>query len=170
MKPAICRDDCDDLFQRTDLAKELVDFTRRQIVNATMYRGDEQRHEGRHLMMIPVRVVEVDQHNVAIGEPVELISRDLSASSIGLVHTDPIDAERLALNFHIAGTAVMVVIHVVWSGPMGPFYGVAGRFVAKLNAFPSLTEDRHPQAGSRLPESSSRHHSPGTFPSLHPVG
>ena len=158
MNSAICRAEIVGLADVTGLPTELVEFTRRQIVNATMYRGDEQRAEGRHLMMLPVRAVEVNENHAAIGEPFDLITRDLSASAIGLVHTDPIDGERLALNFHIAGTDVNVVVNLIWSRPMGPFYGAAGKFVTKLNGFPQT------QVSSSPAEHLVRDRSPGTSP------
>jgi hypothetical protein len=119
------------------LPKELIDFARRQVVNATLYKGDERRSEGRHPMMLPVRAVQVDDENQPLGPSFDLITRDLSSKSISLIHTDRIDCDRLAIHFFIAGTDVNLVIELVWSGEMGPFYGAAGRFVVKLDEFPA---------------------------------
>lgn len=118
------------------LPQELVDFSRRQIVNATMYKGDERRREGRHPMLLPVLAVEVDEDNYPIGEPFQLVTRDVSASAVGLVYTRRITAKRLAIQFTIAGTQVTLIVAVVWSNPLGPFYGAGAKFLQKLTEFP----------------------------------
>lgn len=122
--------------ETSHLPRELVDFGRRQIVNATMYKGNERRFEGRHHLLLPVRAIPVDANNAPVGESFDLITRDIAASAISLLHTDPIDAHRLALQLRIAGETVNVVIDIVWSEPMGPFYGAGGEFRDKLDFFP----------------------------------
>ena len=109
---------------------------RRQIVNATLYKGNERRNEGRHHLLIPVRVVPVDHHNRPTGLAYDLITRDISASAISLVHTQPIEDQRLAIQLRIAGESVNVIIDIVWSEPLGPFYGASGEFREKLAQFP----------------------------------
>ena len=118
------------------LPSELVDYARRQIVNATLYKGDERRLEGRYPMILPVRAVAVDEHYHVTGETFHLITREVSATGIGLLHTERIDADYLALNFSVAGVEVNLIARVIWSAPQGPFYGAGGRFDAKLEAFP----------------------------------
>lgn len=118
------------------LTAELVAFARRQIVNAVLYRGDERRRRDRHHMMLPVRAVPVDKYNRPCGQPFDLITRDISATSISLLHTEEITDERLGLQFRIAGDDVNVVIDIVWSEPLGPFYGAGGEFRDKLAQFP----------------------------------
>ena len=118
------------------LPKELVDFARRQIVNATLYKGDERRNEGRHHMMLPVRAVAIDANNHSTGETFDLITRDVSASAVSLFHSEKIVDKRLAIQLRIAGEEVNVVIDVVWSEPLGPFYGASGEFREKLDQFP----------------------------------
>ena len=118
------------------LPKELVDFARRQIVNATMFKGDERRNEGRHYMLLPVRVVPVDPFNQPTGAAYDLVTRDISASAISMLHTEQIVDQRLAIQLRIGGEIVNVVIDVVWSEPLGPFYGAGGEFREKLDRFP----------------------------------
>jgi hypothetical protein len=119
------------------LPKELVDFARRQVVNAMLYKGHERRVEGRYPMMLPVHAVWVDENNEPIGESFDLITRDMSSTGIALIHTRPINrARRLAIHFFISDTEVNLIIEMIWSRDMGPFYGAAGRFVAKLDHFP----------------------------------
>jgi hypothetical protein len=118
------------------LPKELVDFARRQVVNAMLYKGHERRVEGRYPMMLPVHAVWVDENNESIGESFDLITRDVSSTGIALIHNRPINRDRMAIHFIIAETEVDLVIEMIWSRDMGPFYGAAGRFVAKLDHFP----------------------------------
>ena len=118
------------------LPKELVDFARRQVVNAILYKGDERRREERQPMMVPVRAVVVDEENQPLGDPFDLITRDISSNTIGLIYTEPVDAERMVVEFSIAGTTVTLVTETIWSGPLGPFYGCAGRYIDRLTEFP----------------------------------
>lgn len=118
------------------VSKELVDFARRQLVNATLYKGDERRREERHPMMVPVLAVGVDENNQPLGEPFDAITRDVATTSIGLFHAEPILHERLAIHMTLANTDVDLVITMKWKSPMGPFYGSAGVYVEKLDRFP----------------------------------
>jgi hypothetical protein len=118
------------------LSQELIDFARRQLVNAVMYKGDERRRDQRYPMMLPVLVVPVDEDNQAIGEMFEVISRDVASNSIGLFHTEKISHHRVAIHMLLANTEVNLVIEVTWEGPQGPFRGFGGRYVDKIAKFP----------------------------------
>ena len=119
-----------------NLPQELVDFARRQIVNATYYRGGERRRGNRHVMMVPVVVVGLDDDDQPAGEPFEVISRDVSATSIGLFHFDEIKHDRIAIHMNVADTEVNLIVELKWRRPMGPFYGSGGEYVEKLDRFP----------------------------------
>ncbi len=118
------------------LPQELVDFARRQIVNVILYKGDERRRENRHPMLLPVRAVEIDNDDRPVGDAFDLVTRDISSTSVGLVSTERITADRLAIEIVLAGTAVIMAIEMQWSGELGPFYGAAGIYIRKLNEFP----------------------------------
>jgi hypothetical protein len=118
------------------LPKELVDFARRQIVNAILNKGDERRDEGRHHMMLPVVAVPIDLDNQPAGAAFDLITRDISASAISLIHSEKIVGQRLAVQLRIARETVNIVIEIVWSEALGPFYGAGGEFRDKLDYFP----------------------------------
>ena len=128
--------DADQYGHTGNLPQELVDFARRQLVNATYYRGGERRREQRRVMTIPVVVVCVDEKNQPIGEPFEMITRDVSATSIGLIHVDEIEHDRIAIHMHLADTEVNLVVSLKWRSPMGPFNGSGGTYVDKLAEFP----------------------------------
>ena len=118
------------------IPQELFDFTRRQVVNALMYKGDERRREARMPMIVPVRMVVVGDDNQPLGEPFQAVTRDVSNSSIGLIHIKPLEGERFAIEMSLAQTDVVMIIALMWTGPMGPFYGSAGQFIEKLDEFP----------------------------------
>lgn len=118
------------------LPQELVDFARRQLINAVLYKGDERRREQRYPMMLPILVVPVNTSNQAIGQTFEVISRDIASNTIGLFHVERIVHPRLAIYMKLANTDVNLVIEVTWEGPLGPFRGLAGRYLEKLDQFP----------------------------------
>ena len=119
------------------IPQELFDFARRQVANALMYKGDERRRELRNPMVVPVRMVAVDNENVPIGDPFDVVTRDVSNSSIGLIHLNEFQGDRFAIHMSLAQTDVFMVIALTWAGAMGPFYGAAGRYVEKISDFPA---------------------------------
>ncbi|MEE2937892.1 MAG: hypothetical protein VYA84_18040 [Planctomycetota bacterium] len=122
----------------SNLPQELVDFARRQVVNASMYKGDRQRRAERQPMLLQVLAVAVDAKNQPLGETFNLITRDISRNTIGLIYTEPLDAYRLVVQFSLAGTDVTLATELVWSRSMGPFYGCACRYVDRLDHLPVL--------------------------------
>jgi hypothetical protein len=120
------------------LSRPFIEFARRQLVNATLYKGPDKRTEGRHPMMLPALVVPIDERNQPIDDVFEVVTRDVASTSIGLFHQEPLNHKRLALHMFMAGTEVNLVLQIVWKGPMGPFYGSAGWYVDRLEEFPGF--------------------------------
>ena len=118
------------------LSSELVAFARRQLVNATLYKGDRRRREERHPMMLPVLVVPVDEDNQPISVPFEVITRDVAATSIGLIHAEQMPHDRIAIHMTLANTEVDLVVELKWREPLGPFYGSGGDYLERLDRFP----------------------------------
>ncbi len=114
---------------------ELVSFVERQIRNARPYTGAERRSDERYLMAIPVFVQPVDEQANAVGVPFTAVTRDISPRAIGLVHTEPIDHELLALQMSLADEEVNLVADVDWCRALGPFYYVGAKFISKLENF-----------------------------------
>ncbi len=121
----------------TTIPKELFDFARRQVANALMYKGDERRREDRHPMVVPVRMVAIDEENEPTGEAFQVVTRDVSNGSIGIIHFDEILGDRYAIHLSLAQTDVYLAVEIVWTGGLGPFYGAAGRYLEKLDDFPA---------------------------------
>ena len=119
----------------------LVSFVKRQIRDAHLQRDVDRREEERHLMLVSVLAQPVDEQYRAIGEPFALVTRDISEKGIGLVHTEPITDNLLAIQMSLAGEEVNVVIRLLWSKALGPFHYIGGEFVAKSVSFPQPEED-----------------------------
>ncbi|MGA2062267.1 MAG: PilZ domain-containing protein [Thermoguttaceae bacterium] len=119
----------------------LVSFVKRQIRNAHLQRDMDRREEERHLMLVSVLAQPVDEQYRVIGEPFALVTRDISEKGIGLVHTEPINDNLLAIQMSLAGEEVNVVVRLLWSKALGPFHYIGGEFVAKLVSFPQSEED-----------------------------
>lgn len=118
------------------LTQELSDFAKRQFLNSTVYKGGERRQDKRHTMAIPVVIIRLDDDNQPIGDPIEVITRDVSPTSIGFFHTQPLEAHRLAVKLRLAETEVNLVVLMEWHADAGPFYGMGGAYIEKLDRFP----------------------------------
>lgn len=111
---------------------ELVSFVERHIRDVGVYRGAERRSDRRCLMVVPVTAQPLDDQLSAVGRPFVAVTRDISPTGIGLVHSAPIDETLLALQMFLADEEVNLVVEVVWCRALGPFYYFGGDFVAKL--------------------------------------
>jgi len=121
---------------------ELVSFVKRQLRDTHVPHGVDRRKEERLRILVPVLVQPMDEQYRPIETPFAVVSRDISEKGIGLVHTEPALGNLLALHFSLAGEDVNVVVRVIWSKPVGPFYYSGCGFVAKLDNFPQTTELR----------------------------
>ena len=118
------------------LSQELSDFARRQFLNSTVYKGGERRRDKRHTMAIPIVAIRLDEDKKPVGDPIEVITRDVSPTSIGFFHTELLDTSRLAVQLKLADTKVNLVVLMEWQVDAGPFYGMGGVYVEKLEDFP----------------------------------
>ena len=89
---------------------ELVAFVEKEIRRARPYGGLERRSDKRYLVAMPVVVQPVDEQSNAIGLPFVAVTRDISASGIGLVHTKPIEQGMVALRLSFEGKEVELVV------------------------------------------------------------
>jgi hypothetical protein len=114
----------------------LVSFVKRQLRDAHLQRDVDRRDAERRPMLVSVVAQPVDEQYRAIGKPFALVTRDISEKGIGLVHSEPIADDLLAIQMSLADEEVNVVVRLRWSKAMGPFYYLGGEFVAKLASFP----------------------------------
>jgi hypothetical protein len=129
--------------QQADLQppRELLSFVERQIRNAPRHTGPERRSENRYLMAVPVLVQPVDKKHNPIGDAFAAVTRDISPTAIGLVHTEEVAHRLLAIQMRLADELVNVIVELLWCEPLGPFEYLGARFVAKLDSFPRNGND-----------------------------
>ena len=113
--------------------QELVQFVSRQDRDTPKEAPAERRSMQRRRLIVKVLAQPIDEDYNPIGEPMPVVSRDISPKGIGLVHTEPIESERLALEMQLGDQMVKLVGAVKWCGPCGPFYYIGCQFVGKLN-------------------------------------
>ncbi len=115
---------------RSTTGESLAAFIRK--LTADAYEGPERRAEIRHPLLLAVQAQAIDAQGVRIGAPISGISRDLSASGISILTTTPIDGRFVLLRLarKEVGT-IDVMLKVLRSSPIGPFFETGGRFVAE---------------------------------------
>ena len=126
--------------RRAEPTPELVAFAKRQVVHAKIRRGIERRAEPREMIVIPVLVQEVNDDLAPIGEPIDVVTRDLTSRGAGLVHYAPISENKLVLQMCLDNELVNVVSRVAWRKPLGPFFGTGVEFIDRLEEFPQSRE------------------------------
>ena len=105
-------------YAKTKLSREFIDFARRQLVNATMFRTPNRRQEERFPMMLPIVAVAIDENNEPISEVFEMISRDVASATIGLFHQEPLQHDRFAIRLCLAQTMTDLAVELIWQNQM----------------------------------------------------
>jgi hypothetical protein len=121
----------------------LVAFAKRQVRNAQMHAGPERRNESRELMVIPVVVQPIDEHNFPLAQPLAMVTRDLATRGVSLIHEQRLLYDRLALRFIVQDEEAILVGAVRWKKPVGPFYSCGCEIVGRLDTFPSSLPRNH---------------------------
>lgn len=115
-----------------------MNFVRR-IADETLRHHAEERQFPRYKLTIEVWVQPVDSNFVPLGDPFTAVSRDVSTGGIGLMHTRAIRDQYLWLRLITHGGGVMnVVVEVLRCRPIGVFYDIGAKFVAKLDEAPGF--------------------------------
>jgi len=113
---------------------QLVEFVER-LVRETVLARVEERREPRHKIAIEVLAQPLDPDFQPTSEPFKAMSRDISAGGLGLVHTRSISDKHLLVKLEVpSGSRMTLVMEVLRCRPMGLFYDIGGRFVARLNS------------------------------------
>lgn len=109
----------------------VVNFIRRVIRGEKFYAGTERREHLRYPITIPVRVTPLDEHNQPAVEPFLAITRDISIVGLCMYHTQSVKEKLLLLELTgINQEHVTVHLKVARCRPAGPFFEIAGRFMA----------------------------------------
>jgi hypothetical protein len=117
---------------------ELLRFVHR-IADETLRNHVEERQFPRFKLTVEVWVQPVDANFEPLGEPFTAVSRDISTGGIGLMHTRAIRDKYLWLRLVTHGGGTMnVVVEVLRCRPIGVFYDIGAKFVAKLDEAPGF--------------------------------
>jgi hypothetical protein len=122
-------------------APELREFVERLAAEVTREQIEERRHprHPRHRLMTEVWVQPVDKNFDPTAAAFMAMTRDISADGIGIVHNRAIRDRYLWLRLKTPSNQRMnVVVEVVRCRPVGNFYDIGGRFVAKLDEAPGF--------------------------------
>lgn len=94
------------------------------------YEGPERRLHRRYVKPLPVAATPVDVNNYAIGARFDTIARDISAGGVCLLHNEPVDAKRLAIDIGSPqGLQVRLLLEVLRCRRVEEgYYEIAGRF------------------------------------------
>ncbi len=112
---------------------ELIQFVDRLAKDIASH-SHEQRRFPRYKLICEVWTQPVDNQFEPLGDAFKAISRDISSSGIGLMHTRAIRDKYLWLRLTTPGASRMnVIVEVVRCRPLGLFYEIGAKFVAKLD-------------------------------------
>jgi hypothetical protein len=93
---------------------------------------EERRAHPRRPMMVSVLAVELDSDLFPIGEDFTVISRNLSASGIAIVHSRPL-AGRLAVLLELPKLGyVQLLLNIVRCKKIGSLYEMGGAFIERI--------------------------------------
>ena len=96
------------------------------------YAGSERRQHLRYPITIPVRVTPLDEQHQPAAEPFLAITRDISIVGLCMYHTQAVKEKLLRLELTgLNQEHVTVLLKVARCRPAGPFFEVAGRFLAE---------------------------------------
>lgn len=112
---------------------ELIRFVNR-VADETLRDHVEERQYPRHKLTIEVWVQPVGSNFEPLGSPFTAVSRDISTGGIGLMYTRAIRDRYLWLRLVTTGGGTMnVIVEVLRCRPIGVFYDIGAKFVAKLD-------------------------------------
>jgi hypothetical protein len=114
---------------RSTNGEQLANFIRD--LTADAYEGPDRRIEQRYPLLVSVQAQAIDADGNRTGVPISGISRDLSASGISILTVTPIAGRRVALRMSRKDVGMIeILLDVVRSRAIGPFFETAGRFIA----------------------------------------
>lgn len=116
---------------------ELVSFVERLIRDTKPFHRAERRSHRRYLMAVPISAQPVDDQGNPLGPAFSAMTRDISPIAIGLIHTERIEDQRLAIQLSLAGERVNLLTEIQHCSAMGPYYHIGAKLLSKLDRFPS---------------------------------
>lgn len=103
------------------------------IVEYETYKQQQRRSETRESFSIPVQATPLDEHHVPIGEPFNMVTRDMSTRGVGAFHDKLISHQFLYLEFHspVTRNDFGVIARVEHCTPCGKYFIVGCQFLTQ---------------------------------------
>jgi hypothetical protein len=97
------------------------------------YSGQERRRHQRHAVTAPVVALPLAADYHIDGDSVRMTTTNLSLGGAALIHTEPINAPYLVLDFSAAGEELLqVVLQILRMRSIGAFFEIGGQFIGRL--------------------------------------
>ncbi len=94
----------------------------------------EERQHTRHKLTTKVWVQPIDAAYDPAGDPFYAVTRDISSTGLGMVHTRAVHSPFLRVRFPNRDPGQTdLVLKVVRCGALGLFYDISGEFVGRIN-------------------------------------
>ncbi len=127
-----------DLSTATLAAPEMLEFAKR--FGARESKNVEKRSATRHPVVAAVYAMEFDDLLRPCSPPFQVLSRNLSAGGICLIHSRSISSKFLVIEMTAAGgVPIQTLAHVLRRRPIGPYHDIGAEFVTKLATSNSKT-------------------------------
>ncbi len=95
----------------------------------------ERRKEPRYSVATIVEVQPLDEEFQSQGDVFQVVTRDISASGIGILDSRPVNCKYLAVQLTSPeGRQMQMVMEVLRCQPMGNIYDIGGKFVTEQGA------------------------------------
>ena len=97
------------------------------------YLGPERRSTPRYSLVVIAAAVPVDKQARPTGEPILVMTRDISMHGLAWICNEPIEAEFLGLQMPAGGTdALEAVVQIVRHRICGRFHEYGGKFLGRM--------------------------------------
>jgi hypothetical protein len=104
-----------------------------QCLAAKSFSGREARRQKRHPVAAPITLVPLSPDYRVAGQPARVMSINVSAGGIALVHSRRIVEPFLAIDFSASGVDLLpAILQVTRVRTLATAYEVAGRFVSRI--------------------------------------
>jgi hypothetical protein len=95
----------------------------------------EKRNYQRIPMVAHVPAMPLDENNEPVGPPFMVMTRNISTVGISLIHSEAIDAKRLAIELQASsGGRIQLAVEVLRCQKLGDFYEIGGKLICKIGS------------------------------------
>ncbi len=103
------------------------------LVEADAGSDSDQRSRQRFHMASAVPALCLNEDDIPVGEAFLIMTRNISTNGISLVHTDPIETRKLAIQLVGASDeTIQLILEVVRCRPIDEYYDIGGRLLGRV--------------------------------------